>query len=116
MNKQKIDKLIAASYKDSSLDQKKVNKIVSLISRSDLKKYINGLKLKELKQNLIISAPTNNQDLIKFKELFPHKKIVFKKDPSLMLGIRVVDNDIVYEFTLKNSLDKIINYIEQNYD
>ena len=33
-----------------------------------------------------------------------------------MLGVSVVDNDIVYEFTLKNSLDKIVNYIEQNYD
>lgn len=116
MNSKKIDKLIVASYKDNYLDQKKVNKIVGLISKSDLKKYINGLKLIEKKKSLIISSPINNQDLKKFEKLFPHKKIIFKKDSSLMLGVRVVDNDLIYEFTLKNSLDKILSYIEQNYD
>ncbi len=116
MNSKKIDKLVVASYKDNYLEQKKVNKIASLISKADLKKYINGLKLKELKKSLIVSSPFNNHDFKKFEKLFPHKKIIFKKDPSLMLGVRVVDNDLVYEFTLKNSLDKILSYIEQNYD
>lgn len=116
MNSKKIDKLILASYKNTYLDEKKVNQIASLISKSDLKKYINGLKLNEKKKSLIISTPDNNQDFKKFQKLFPHKKIVFKKDPSLMLGMEIVDNDIVYEFTLKNSLEKILGYIEQNYD
>ena len=116
MNSKKIDKLIEASYKENSLDQKKVNKITSLISKSDFKKYINGIKLIEKKKSLIISGLISNQDLKKFEKLFPNKKIILKKDPSLMLGVRVVDNDIVHEFTLKNSLDRIINYIEQNYD
>lgn len=116
MNSKKIDKLVAASYKNDCLDQKKVSKIASLISKSDLKKYINGLKLIEKKKNLIISSPIDNRNLKEFEDLFPHKKIIFKKDPSLMLGVSVIDNDIVYEFTLKNSLDKIISYIEQNYD
>ena len=116
MNSKKIDKLVTASYKDNYLDQKKVNRIVSLISKTDLKKYINGLKLKEKKKSLIVSSPIDNQDLKKFEKLFPHKKIIFRNDPSLMLGVRVVDNDIVYEFTLRNSLDKILSYIEQNYD
>ena len=116
MNSKTIAKLVLGSYKDNNLDQKKVNKIASVISKSDLKKYINGLKLKELKKNLIISSPMNNHDLKKFEKLFPNKKIVFKNDPSLLLGVQMTDNDIVYEFTLKNYLEKIQNYIEQNYD
>mgnify|MGYP001600491390 CR=1 FL=1 len=116
MNSKKIDKLVLISYKNNFLDQKKVNRIAALISKPDLKKYINGLRLMEKKKELIISAPLNNQDLKKFEKLFPNKKIIFKKDPSLMLGVEIVDNDMVYEFTLKNSLDKILNYIEQNYD
>jgi len=116
MDKKKIDKLIGASYKGSDLDQKKVNKIASLINKSDLKKYINGLKLLENKRNLIIVSPTKIQDTRSFEKLFPHKKIVLENDPTLMLGVRIIDNDSVYDFTLKNSLDKIISYIEQNYD
>jgi hypothetical protein len=116
MNKKQIDKLVLVSYKDNFLDQKRVNRIATLLGRSDLKKYINGLKLNEKKKSLIISTPMNNQDLRKFSKLFPNKKIILRKDPNLMLGVKVVDNDIVYEFTLKNSLDKIISHIEQNYD
>ena len=116
MNKKKIDKLVIASYKNNFLDQKIVNRIASIISKADLKKYINGLILTEKKRSLIISSPINNPDLKKFEQFFPNKKIVFKKDPTLMLGMKIVDNDIIYEFTLKNSLDKIVSYIEQNYD
>lgn len=116
MNSKMMNKLIAASYKGSFLDQKKVNKVSTLISRSDLKKYINGLKLMESKKNLIISYPIENQDLKKIQKLFSHKKIILQKDPSLILGVRIIDNDLIYDFTLKNSLDKILTYIEQNYD
>lgn len=116
MNKKKINNLVLASYKGNFLIQKNVNRIATILSKSDLKKYINGLRLTESKKSLIVSTPTNYQDLKKFEKLFPHKKIIFKKDPTLMLGMEIIDNDIVYEFTLKNSLEKILNYIEQNYD
>lgn len=116
MNKKKIDKLVLVSYSNNFLDQEKVNKIAVLISKPDLKQYINGLRLMEKKKSLIVATPLNNQDLKKFEQLFPNKKIIFKKDPKLMLGVKIVDNDIVYEFTLRNSLDKILSFIEQNYD
>jgi hypothetical protein len=116
MNSKKISKLVLASYDNSNLNQKRVSKIASLISKTDLKKYINGLKLEEKKKNLIISSPIDNFDTKMFKKLFPHKKIIFKKNSSLMLGIKVEDNDIIYDFTLKNSFEKILRYIEQNYD
>lgn len=116
MNKKKIEKLVLASYKNDFLDENIVKKISSLISKSDLKKYINQIKLTERKKVLTVSVPIDNQNIGKFRELFPHKKIILKKDPSLMLGVQIVDNDMVYNFTLKNSLDKIINHIEQNYD
>lgn len=111
-----MNKLINASYKGSNLDQKIVNRIVSLLNRSDLKKYINELKMMEDKKNLKITCPVGSQNLEKFEKMFPNKKIILKSDPTLFLGVRIVDNDIVYDFTLKNSFDKILNYIEQNYD
>lgn len=116
MNSKKINKLVLASYSNNFLNRKRVNKISALLSKSDFKKYINGLKLTEKKKSLIVSSPISNQDVSKFQKLFPNKKILFRKDPSLMLGVEIVDNDIVYEFTLKNSLGKILSYIEQNYD
>jgi hypothetical protein len=116
MNKRSIDKLISKSYKNNYLNEKTVKKVASLLSKQDLKRYINGLKLEEMKKTVMILSPNDIQDRKKFEKLFPNKKIVFNKDTSLMLGIRIVDNDIVHEFTLRNSLDKILNHVEQNYD
>jgi hypothetical protein len=116
MNKRSLDKLILKSYKNNYLDERNVKKIAALLSKQDLKKYINGLKLEEMKKSVIISSPNDIQDRKKFEKLFPHKKIVFSTDKSLMLGIRIVDNDIVHEFSLRNSLDKILNYVGHSYD
>lgn len=116
MNKKKITQLALASYKGENLDEKKVNTVSSYLSRSDLKKYINALNNLENNKKLIVSSPTENYAIKTFEKLFPDKRIVFKKDPTLLLGIQIVDNDIVYEFSLRNSLDKILTYIEKNYD
>ena len=116
MNNKKIIQLALASYKGKSLDEKKVNTISSYLGRSDLKKYINALKNLDNNKKLIVSSPTGNFDTAQFEKFFPDKKIVFRKDPSLVLGIKIVDNDIEHEFTLKNSLNKIISYIENDYD
>jgi len=116
MKKKKIIQLALASYKGKNLDEKKVNAISSYLGRSDLKKYINALKNLDNNKKLVVSSPTENFDTKSFEKLFPEKRIVFKKDPSLLLGIQIVDNDIEYEFSLKNSFDKILSYIEKNYD
>ena len=116
MKKKKIIQLALASYNGKNLNEKKVNTISSLLSRSDLKKYINALKNLDNNKKLIVSSPTGNFDTRSFEKLFPEKRIVFKKDPSLLLGIQIIDNDIEYEFSLKSSLNKIISYIEKDYD
>ena len=70
MKKKIIDNLVAQSYIKNDLDKKKVNKIAVLLSKSDLKRYINGLKLLDKKKNLIISAPIDNQGVNRFQKLY----------------------------------------------
>lgn len=116
MDRKKINQIALESYTNDFLDEKKVNRISVVLSRSDLKKYIKALKNIEKKKSLIISAPFIGPNASQFEKLFPNKKIVLIKDPSLMLGVQIVDNDIVYDFSLKNTLGKIISYIEKDYD
>ncbi len=115
MNKKKILLLAAESYKGGYLDEKRVNLISSFLNRADLKKYIRVLiRLENTKKIEVFSAGNINHE--QFEKLFPNKRISVKYDPSLLLGARIADNDMVYELTLKNSLDKIISNIEKNYD
>lgn len=116
MNKKKFVQLALSSYKGKYLDEKKVNSISSILSRSDLKKYINALSNLENNKKLIVSVPSDSFGVKAFEKLFPNKRIVLKIDPSLLLGVSIIDNDTEYEFSLKNSLDKILSYIEKDYD
>lgn len=116
MTIRKIKKLAQESYKGYILDKKKVNVISTMLSRSDLKNYINELKNIENKKNLIVSAPFSNIAEKLLIKIFPNKIIFYKRDDSLMLGVKIIDNDAIYEFSLKNTLENIISHIKQNYD
>lgn len=113
MNKKQIKQLAAESYKGINLDPVKAEKISNLLKREDLKQYIKFLKDFERKNSVIVTLPKepNTQDQKVFKNLFPDKKILYNVDKSLVLGARIIDNDIVYETSVKNTLDNLLNHI-----
>lgn len=50
------------------------------------------------------------------KRLFPNKEIKFKVDSSLISGVKIVSEDMVYDFNLKNTLEEIVEHIRSQYD
>ncbi len=117
MHRRVLKQLVVESYTDVELDQRKILRIASILKRKDLKEYIKALKNEEQKTTVIVTL-ADNQDFFEddFKNIFPNKKILFEKDPTLLLGARVTDNDMLYEFNLRNTLDKMIKYINETYD
>lgn len=107
MTKKYIKKLAKASYKEEFLDKKIVNRIVPLLSRQDLKTYINMLKLIEKKKAIVVTLPKKNIKIKDLQKLYPGKKIIYEHDPSLIAGIKITQNDVLYELNLKNSLENI---------
>jgi|SRR5579872_6503550 len=107
MTKKYIHQLVEASYAKDTLDSKTVEKIASLLSRADLKKYIRGLKLSEKARTLslvLVNKNFYNKSLV--KGVSKHIEVV--EDPSLLLGAKIIDNDMVYDMSLKNKLDAFI--------
>jgi len=118
MDKKFVKELVNASYEEGSLNKEKVEKIVSFLNRKSLKQYIYALKMHE-KQNTVIVDCThdiNELDEELFEDIFSDKKIVYNKDSTLLLGVRVTNNDLVYEMNLKGKFEKILDKIKQNYD
>lgn len=116
MNIKKIKTLVLASYTDKRLNIDKVNKIAGLLARKDLKTYIKVLKSYEKENTVIISLPFLYNDKKIFDKMFKGKKIIYKEDSTLMAGVRIVNNDIVYEYDLKNTLEDIATHIGLTYD
>ncbi|MCL4418554.1 F0F1 ATP synthase subunit delta [Patescibacteria group bacterium] len=115
--------LAKRSFTKNNIDYKKVKSITRLLKRSELKKYIKILKSIEKKNTVYFSLPVESKDKISkdtleyLKKIFPQKNIEYVFDPSLMAGIRILDNDLVYDFSIKNSLKNLVSHIKQlDYD
>ncbi|HYM65380.1 MAG TPA: F0F1 ATP synthase subunit delta [Candidatus Sulfotelmatobacter sp.] len=114
MTKKQIVSIASKSFTNNRLDSKKVNRIIRLLKRKELKIYIKALKILENNKTVTIFSPKKdkrNNLLNDFKLIFPDKKIIFKEDPSLIAGIRVINSDDVYDFNIKNSLKSLVTYI-----
>lgn len=118
MNKKIISRLVDASYIENTFDEVKVHKIVSLLKRKELKLYIKALKQYEQEHTVIVEVPQGNEDAYKqlVKEIFSKKNVIYKVNPSLILGIKIIDNDIIYEMDLQSIFDDILTKMKQSYD
>ncbi len=118
MTKKQIKKLLTLSFTNGLLDTKKVEFIASNLKRKELKQYIKALKMWEKGQSIIVRAAKSPSDLDKnkFASIFQDKNIIFETNPSLLLGIKIIDNDMEYELNLKNKLESILSYLSQRND
>jgi F0F1-type ATP synthase delta subunit len=119
MTRKQILQLVSSSYSKNKLDDKKVSKIASLLKRKDLKSYVRALKLQEKKSTVNIALPSaavyNSSKRI-FFDLFPGKSIIISEDKLLLLGGKIVADDMVYDFSLKNKLENFLTELEDTYD
>ncbi|HEX7042734.1 MAG TPA: hypothetical protein VF189_05785 [Patescibacteria group bacterium] len=114
MTKKYISQLVSASYTKEKLDKGKVERIVKLLNRSELKLYIRGLKLVEKTKTISLVLPDTklyNTTKKVWENKFKGKKINVSEDKSLLLGVKVIDNDNVYDMSLKNNLSEFVDTI-----
>lgn len=106
------------SFSQGELDPNKINIIKNNLQRRELKNYIKELE-KIIKRNTVFitsSIPFNTESKIKIESLFPRKKIEYHINQSLIVGLRVIDNDNLYELDLKKILENISSHIIESYD
>ncbi|MCL6096812.1 MAG: hypothetical protein M1444_04005 [Patescibacteria group bacterium] len=116
MTRKLIKKLALASYSKNKLDSKKVNKIVKLLNRKELKTYIKTVKNYESARTVTFLTPRasrGDEYVSELRKMFPGKRILVKQDDSLIAGIRIVDNDTIYDFNIRNTLQNLVSYINQ---
>lgn len=114
MTKKQIRGLVQASYTNDELDQKKINRIVKLLNRFELKEYLKLVKMFEKSKTLTVYAPSIRTVLAvktELSKMFKGKKVELKEDKKLIAGIKIIDNDNVYDFNLRNNLKNLVSYI-----
>jgi F0F1-type ATP synthase delta subunit len=116
MNKSLLKELIIASYKNGKLDQAKILSIADQLKRKELKAYIHAIKQAEKKRTVYIemAEDSTKEQSEELQALFPNKRIVINKNPTLITGMRIQNNDDVFEMNLKHELDAIIEQVQND--
>jgi F0F1-type ATP synthase delta subunit len=114
MTKKQIKSLVLASYTNDKLDTKKINRITKILTRFELKEYIKSIKFSEKSKTITIYTPNVSTATVLKKEIgkiFQNKKIEVIEDKKLIAGIKVIDNDDVYDFSIRNNIKNLVSYI-----
>lgn len=118
MTKKQIKQLVKLSFVRNNLDPKRVLRFAKIMKRSELRDYVKYLKAQIASKQVIIQV-TKIEEIDKpkiqkqFGRLFPNKKIHLEENRDLILGLRVIDNDKIYDFNLKNYFEDMGSYLKE---
>lgn len=118
MKEKQLKQLVQQSFTNNRLDRNVVESIAGRLLRKDLKRYLRILKLYKQRMSVTIASsafPTKAMQK-KLASLFPNKDVRFVVDPSLVMGIKILDNDDLFEFNLKKTLNDLTTFISKTYD
>ncbi len=115
MKKNQIKQLASMCYEKGLLDEKSVTMALPYLSRKDLRLFIKQLIRFDQKNTVTVTSATLLSDKIlsKIAGMYPNKKVQTVIDPSLLMGVRIVDNDIVYSANLSDILDKMVSHVSE---
>ena len=82
----------------------------------DLKEYIKFIKKIESKKTIILTVPDDKISNIseiagKIKKAYPDKNLYIKTDPGLIAGMKIQNDDLVYEVSMKEILEEAVGKI-----
>lgn len=117
MERKVLLELVQRSYTKGELDEDTVKRIAALLPRKTLKAYIKALKFFEKKRTVTIAvSSTSVLDEKELMHYFPNKKVEMILDPSLLAGLHIEQDDIVYDYNLKQRLEQAVQETVENYD
>lgn len=112
MTIKQIKLLAVKSFTRNELDPKKTKFFSAKMKRKDLRNYIREIKAIDDKNKVTIVVPEmknlNKSNISVLLKHYKGKKIIYSEDPNLLVGIKVIDNDLIYDFNLKNSLESVL--------
>lgn len=115
MEKHLLAQLIDQSVTNKKLDNKKIEKFADKLTRVQLKAYIQGLK-RWMQRNIVVvesAGKLSTATKEEFAKLYKDKEVVFRQKPDLIVGTRIIDNDIIHELNLKDTLQHMKQYVTQ---
>jgi len=109
MTDKNIKQLAKESFDNNDLNENKMSMITARLKRTDARSYIRALKLLTQQKTVFVQTPVaiDATEEKQLKVRFPNKKIVYTINKDLLAGMRIINNDLLYDYSLEAKFDKI---------
>src|SRR5579872_2682018 len=99
MTNKQLKHLAMNSFQENSLDEQKANQIIARLKKKDARAYVRALRLHEsqLAVNVSLPYPADEKTKKSLQIRFPDKKMVYTIDKELLGGMKIIENDILYD-------------------
>lgn len=106
---------LAKQLVEKTVDKKTAEAVLERLNKQDLKRLLFYLK-KELAQRKVYVSSVDTLDTETLKTLqgiFQEKEVVSVIDPDLFAGVRIQDNDMIFDFSIKDKIKRTIHSLTQ---
>lgn len=114
VNKQKIKKLAMIAAKEKKIPSDIEEYVLKHMDKQELKDFLVFYKNALSKERVYVfsanSISSTNMDIL--KNHYNDRELIFETDETLGAGIRLVNNDLIVDYTFKNILDETIEKLK----
>ncbi len=110
MTKKRIKQLAKETFEKDNLNQKKLALIIGRLKKTDARAYIQALKQIVQGNTVFVHSPVAvDETAQKQLELkFPNKKMIYVLNKNLLAGMKILDNDLLYDYSLETKIDRVV--------
>lgn len=114
VNKQKLKKLAIIAAKENKIPRDIEEYVLKHLEKQELKEFLWFYKNALSRERVYVSSshPIAADNLELLKKRYNNKELIFDTDETLGAGIRLVDNDLIVDFSFKNILDETIEELK----
>ncbi len=114
INIQKLKKLAVIAAKEKKIPHDIEEYVLKHMDKYELKEFLSFYKGALAKERVyILSAhPLSSSNINLLKKRYNDKELIFDTNENLGAGIRLVDNDLIVDFSFKNILDTTIEELK----
>jgi F0F1-type ATP synthase delta subunit len=117
MSTERLKKLAEISLKESTIPEDIKQFILTKLNKNDLKFFLGHFKNALRRKRVYVTSPNilSKDQQLNLMKMYPQKDIIFSTDENIGAGIKIQDNDTIYDMTFRKYLTDLIGGLSKDF-
>jgi F0F1-type ATP synthase delta subunit len=117
MNTEKLKKLAEISAKEKTIPEDIRRFLLTQLNKNDLKIFLRHYKNVLRNKRVYVTSSDNlsKDQQTNLKKSYPEKDLIFTTDSTIGAGIKIQDNDTIFDLTFKKHITDMIGELTKDF-